>query len=111
MTHQFQASSQAVEWRPIPQGLGTASAPIPTERGQQAFRLAKWRAEPGTYARPEGMGWSETFVVYAGRGVLRAEGQTVALLPGVVIDVKKGVPYELEILEALEKFAVVTLGG
>jgi mannose-6-phosphate isomerase-like protein (cupin superfamily) len=55
------------------------------------------------------MRWSETFVVYKGRGRLRTQGEAVELAPGVVIDVRKGVPYVLEIFETLEKVAVVTL--
>ncbi len=107
--HKFQASGTTVPWEPIPQGPGTASATVPTDRGREPYRLAKWKAEPGTYARPNGMPWSETFVVYAGRGRLRSENETVDLVPGVVIDVRKGVPYVLEIEETLEKVAVVTL--
>jgi uncharacterized cupin superfamily protein len=109
MTHKFEASGTAVPWDPIPQAPGTSRATVPTDRGRKPYRIAKWKAEPGTYPRPEGMSWSETFVVYAGRGRLRSANETVELVPGVVIDVRKGVPYVLEIEETLEKVAVVTL--
>jgi uncharacterized cupin superfamily protein len=109
MTHKFEASGNAVAWESIPQAPGTARATVPTDRGREPYRLAKWKAEPGTYERPEGMRWSETFVVYKGRGRLRTQGEAVELAPGVVIDVRKGVPYVLEIFETLEKVAVVTL--
>lgn len=109
MTAKFELSGAEVAWQPIPQGPGTASSPVPSARGQQPHRLAKWKGEPGTYERPKGMPWSETFVVYAGRGKLRAPGEEVDLVPGVVIELRKGEPYTLEITEALEKFAVVTL--
>jgi uncharacterized cupin superfamily protein len=109
MTHKFEASAASVPWEPIAQAPGTSRATVPTDRGREPYRLAKWKAEPGTYERPTGMTWSETFVVYKGRGRLRTQGETVDLSPGVVIDVRKGVPYVLEIFETLEKVAVVTL--
>ena len=108
-THKFEASGSSVAWEAIPPAPGTARSTVPTDRGREPYRLAKWKADPGTYERPEGSPWSETFVVYKGRGRLRAEGETVELAPGVVIDVRQGVPYVLEILETLEKVAVVTL--
>ncbi len=109
MNHTFLLSGATVDWRPIAQGPGTSSSAVTAERGAQAHRLARWRAEPGRYERPNGMPWSEVFVVYAGSGRLRYADGVVALLPGVVIDLKKGVPYVLEIDHALEKFAVITL--
>ena len=109
MTHKFEASPATIDWEPIAERAGTERATVPTDRGREPYRLSKWKAEPGTYPRPTGMVWSETFIVYKGRGVLRAEGQTVELSPGVVIDVRKGVPYTLEITETLEKVAIVTL--
>lgn len=109
MTHRFGISGTDPAWNPIPQSPGTASTPVPTDRGQQPYRLAKWKAEPGIYERPQGMGWNETFVVYAGRGRLRTPEETVELLPGVAVDLRKGAPYVLEIDEPLEKFAVITL--
>jgi uncharacterized cupin superfamily protein len=109
MTHPFEVSAATVTWQPIAPTPGTASAPVPTDRGQQPYRLAKWKGEPGVYARDSGMPWSETFVVYAGRGRLRGGQETVELVPGVVVELRKGVPYVLEITETLEKFAVVTL--
>ncbi|MCC6608129.1 MAG: hypothetical protein IT515_00450 [Burkholderiales bacterium] len=109
MDHNFLLSGSAVDWRPIAQGPGTSSAPITAERGAQPYRLAKWRAEPGTYERPQGMPWSEVFVVYAGSGRLRYAEGVVDLVPGVVIDVRKGVPYVLEIDRALEKLGIITL--
>ena len=109
MNHRFEASGTAVAWEPIPNAPATVRATVPTDRGREPYRLAKWKAEPGTYERPTGMTWSETFVVYKGRGRLRSEGETVELAPGVVIDVRKGVPYVLEIFETLEKVAVITL--
>lgn len=109
MTHSFEASGSSIAWEPIAKEAGTARATVPTDRGREPFRLAKWKAEPGTYERPTGSPWSETFVVYKGRGRLRSEGETVELAPGVVIDVRKGVPYVLEIFETLEKVAVITL--
>jgi uncharacterized cupin superfamily protein len=111
MRDKFEASGNAVIWEPIPQAAGTSRATVPTDRGREPYRVAKWKAEPGTYERPTGMSWSETFVVYKGRGRLRAQGETVELAPGVVIDVRKGVPYVLEIFETLEKVAIVTLEG
>lgn len=111
MTHRFEASGEAVAWDPIPNAPGTSRAGVPTDRGREPYRLAKWKAEPGTYERPTGMSWSETFVVYKGRGRLRTGHETVDLAPGVVIDVRKGEPYVLEIFETLEKVAVVTLGN
>lgn len=108
-THKFEASGTQVGFKPIAGSPGTASIPVPTDRGRLPYRLAKWKAEPGTYERRDGMSWSETFIVYAGRGWLRSANETVELKPGVAIDVKKGVPYVLEIHETLEKLAVVTL--
>ena len=109
MTHRFALSGTDPAWTPIAQAPGTASTPVPTDRAQQPFRLAKWKAEPGIYDRPNGMNWSETFVVYSGRGRLRTTGETVELAPGVAIDLRKGAPYVLEIDTPLEKFAVITL--
>lgn len=107
-TKPFLVSGAAVDWNPIAAGPGTASAPVATDRGQKPYRLAKWKGAPGTYERPNGMPWSETFVVYAGRGLLRAGDERVDLAPGVVVELRKGEPYVLEITETLEKFAVVT---
>ncbi|MGE4240553.1 cupin domain-containing protein [Ramlibacter sp.] len=109
MTSKFEMSGATVTWNPIPQGTaGTFSAPVPTERGKQPYRLAKWKGEPGKYDRPAGMPWSETFVVYKGRGRVRDGDEVVEFSPGVVIELRKGVPYVLEIDETLEKFAVIT---
>ena len=87
----------------------TFSAPVETTRGASPYRLAKWKGEPGSYDRPAGMPWDETFVVYKGRGRLRFADVVVELEPGVVAELKKGVPYVFEIDEMLEKFAIVTL--
>jgi uncharacterized cupin superfamily protein len=108
MTHKFEVSGIHVDWRPIPGSATTASSPVPTEHGQSPYRLAKWKGEPGVYERPNGMPWSETFVVYAGRGQLRSPGEVVQLVPGVVVALRKGEPYVLEIEATLEKFAVIT---
>ena len=111
MNHRFEASAGAIAWEPIAQAPGTSRATVPTERGREPYRLAKWKAEPGTYPRPGGMTWSETFVVYKGRGRLKSEKETVELSPGTVIDIVQGVPYTLEVFETLEKVAVVTLAA
>jgi uncharacterized cupin superfamily protein len=109
MNHRFEASASAIAWEPITQAPGTSRATVPSERGREPYRLAKWKAEPGTYARPTGMTWSETFVVYKGRGRLKSDKETVELAPGTVIDIVQGVPYTLEVFETLEKVAVITL--
>jgi uncharacterized cupin superfamily protein len=109
MNHRFEASASTIDWELIAQAPGTSRATVPTNRGREPYRLAKWKAEPGTYARPTGMTWSETFVVYKGRGRLKSEKETVELSPGTVIDLVQGMPYTLEIFETLEKMAVITL--
>ena len=109
MTHRFEASASTIAWEPITQAPGTSRATVPTDRGREPYRLAKWKAEPGSYPRPTGMPWSETYVVYKGRGRLTSERESVDLSPGTVIDIVQGVPYTLEIFETLEKVAVVTL--
>lgn len=109
MTHKFEASPATVAWEPIPTDPGTSKCPVATDRGNQPFRLSKWRGEPGTYERPGGMPWSETYVVFQGRGQLRSADEVVDLAPGVVIDIRQGVPYTMVIHETIEKFAVITL--
>lgn len=54
------------------------------------------------------MPWSETFVVYRGRGEVRFADRVIELHPGVVVELRQGEPYVLVIDEALEKFAVIT---
>ncbi|RYY60876.1 MAG: hypothetical protein EOO24_59470 [Comamonadaceae bacterium] len=111
MTHKFEVSGLDAAWQPVPQGkAGSESAAVPTERGELPHRLAKWKGAPGLYERPNGMPWSETFVVYAGRGQLRCATEVVDLVPGVVVELRKGAPYVMDIHETLEKFAVITTG-
>lgn len=107
--HKFVLGNTNDTWIPIDQSPGTASVQLQAQRGSQPFRLTKWRGAPGIYERPYGSDRSETFVVYAGSGFLLTAEETVRLAPGVVIDVKKGVPYVLEIIERLEKFAVISI--
>lgn len=96
-------------WQPIPGGAqGTWSSAVPTDRGDRPHRLAKWKGAPGVYERPTGMPWTETFVVYRGRGSARFAHRTVALYPGAVVTLKQGEPYVLTIDDTLEKFAVIT---
>jgi quercetin dioxygenase-like cupin family protein len=109
MNPKFEASGAATPWEPIPTEAGTSKFPIATDRGTKPYRLSKWRGEPGTYERPKGMPWSETYVVFKGRGRLRTESEDFELAPGVVVDIRKGVPYTMVIEEAIEKFAIVTL--
>lgn len=70
-------------------------------------RIALWRGLPGTYRRAAGMPWSETFVVYKGRGTITIGTETVDLAPGVVIDLAAGAPYVMTIEATLEKMAVI----
>lgn len=96
-------------WQPIPGGAGgTWSSAVPTDRGDQPYRLAKWRGAPGVYDRPAGMPWSETFVVYRGQGTVRFSHGSIDLYPGAVVTLNQGEPYVLTIGETLEKFAVIT---
>lgn len=96
-------------WQPIPGGSeGTWSSAVPTERGNQPYRLAKWKGAPGVYDRPSGMPWTETFVVYRGRGSARFASGSIELRPGAVVTLHQGEPYVLTIDETLEKFAVIT---
>ncbi len=107
----YELSGTGVPWKPVPGSApGTSfSHALPSERGTLPYRMAKWKGEPGVYDRPTGMPWSEVFVVYTGRGRLRFGDSVVELRPGVVAELRKGVPYVFEIDEALEKFAVITL--
>ncbi|MCC7060093.1 MAG: hypothetical protein IT508_07645 [Burkholderiaceae bacterium] len=96
-------------WQPVPGGArGTWSSTVPTDRADQPYRLAKWKGDPGIYDRPTGMPWSETFVVYRGRGTVRFSRGSIDLHPGVVVNLDRGEPYVLTIGETLEKFAVIT---
>lgn len=96
-------------WQPIPGGSkGTMSLAVATDRGHTPFRLAKWKGAQGVYERPTGMPWSETFVVYRGRGKVRFSHGTIDLHPGVVVNLNQGEPYVLTIDEPLEKFAVIS---
>ncbi len=104
----YDLSGSEGAWKQPPAGgAGTFAQPIPTERGEQPYRLAKWRGEPGTYDRQNGMPWDEIFVVYKGRGRVRMHGSVSEIGPGSVIELRKGVPYILEIDETLEKMAVI----
>lgn len=96
-------------WQPVPGGAeGTWSSALATDRGNQPYRLAKWKGAPGVYERPTGMPWSETFVVYRGRGTVRFTHRSIDLCPGVVVNLNQREPYVLVIDETLEKFAVIT---
>jgi uncharacterized cupin superfamily protein len=99
-------------WAAIPAPAGqpvrTFSYRIATGHEQQPHRVATWRGLPGRYDRVTGMPWSETFVVYAGRGSISFEGKTIELVPGVVVQLPRGAPYVMEITATLEKMAVIT---
>lgn len=98
------------EWQPVPgSSEATWSSPVSTDRGNRAYRLAKWKGAPGVYERPAGMPWSETFVVYRGRGRINFADRSLDLYPGAVVNLNQGERYVLLIDETLEKFAVITL--
>jgi len=84
------------------------SSRVTTGREQQPHRIGAWRGMPGRYERPNGMPWSETFVVYKGTGTITFQDETFALAPGSIVNLRKGVPYVLEIASVLEKMAVIT---
>jgi uncharacterized cupin superfamily protein len=102
----FDLSGSDQQWKTM--AAATFSQPVPTTRGATPHRIAKWKGEPGTYDRPNGMPWSEVFVVYSGSGRIRFADGEVVLCAGTVIDLQKGVPYVLEIEQTLEKFAVIS---
>ena len=54
------------------------------------------------------MPWSETFVVYTGTGSIQFADETVELAPGTIVNLRKGVPYVMQIVTTLEKMAVIT---
>jgi uncharacterized cupin superfamily protein len=104
----FDLSGSESAWKQTSVGsAGNFVQPIPTDRGKEPYRLVKWRGEPGSYERAAGMPWNEIFVVYKGVGRLRMGGQTVTLSAGSIIELRKGIPYVLEIDETLEKMSVV----
>jgi uncharacterized cupin superfamily protein len=104
----FDLSGSENAWKqPIVGSAGNFVQPVPTERGKEPYRLVKWKGEPGSYERPSGMPWNEIFVVYKGVGRIRMSEQTVNISAGSIIELRKGIPYVLEIDETLEKMSVI----
>lgn len=104
----FDLTGSDEAWRNIVPGSSTSQAQsISTDRGTQPYRLAKWRGEPGVYDRPNGMPWSEIFVIYKGSGKITIDDKLVSLHPGSVIELVKGKAYVMEITETIEKMAVI----
>jgi uncharacterized cupin superfamily protein len=102
----------AGQWAALPapsgQPVRTFSCRIPTGQEAQPHRVATWRGLPGRYERATGMPWTETFVVYQGTGTISFGGRTIAMSPGVIVQLPRGAPYVMEITATLEKMAVIT---
>ncbi|TWT01175.1 cupin domain-containing protein [Reyranella sp. CPCC 100927] len=102
----------AADWNAIP-GIGEQQPRafayrLKGDRGDRPHRIAAWRGEPGTYRRDGGMPWSETFVVYKGKGRITVGDDVIDLFPGAIVDLPVGKPYVMEIVETVEKMAVIT---
>jgi uncharacterized cupin superfamily protein len=107
-TANFDLSGSESAWKqPAVGTAGNFAQPVPTDRGAQPYRLAKWKGQPGSYDRPSGMPWDEIFVVYKGLGRVTMNDKTVEISAGTIIELRKGVPYVLEIYETIEKMAVI----
>jgi len=103
----------ATDWNPIPgaadpQQGRTSAHRFSGGREDRPYRLATWRGEPGVYRRDTGMPWSETFVVYKGRGRITAGSEVIELVAGAIVDLPVGKPYVMEIFDTIEKMAVIT---
>jgi len=107
MTQSWNLTPAEDSWKPAGQAANAFSSPVADGREHLPRRIATWRGLPGRYDRPQGMPWSETFVVYDGTGVLRHDDETIDLKPGTIVNLRQGQAYVMEIFTTLEKMAVI----